>query len=63
MHKFAFTYVCDPPSENQPGIISRNTILKYSVTKTRPQFGIGLVCSAAKHLASYLLTFKCDKIC
>ena len=35
--------VCDPPSEKLSGI-SRNTVLKYSGTKTQPQLGIVPVC-------------------
>ena len=47
------TEICDLASENQPSGISRNTDLKYSVTKTRPKPCIVLTCRAAKYLVIY----------
>ena len=40
-----------------PSGISKNTDLKYSVTKTRPQLCIVLTCWAAKYLVIYILVF------
>ena len=62
LHKLANFLICDPPSENQtslhfaPSRISRNTVLKYSVTKNTIST-LYCACVLSSKILNYILIF------